>query len=95
MRDDSQPLCEQLRLGFSEEIRSGALAAGARLPSTRRVAEELGVNRQTVVEAYRRLEQDGLVRQRVGSGTYVLDPAARPAAPTPLRSAASMLARPS
>ena len=42
------------------------------LPSTRSVAESLRVNRQTVVEAYRRLESEGLVEQRVGSGTYVL-----------------------
>lgn len=74
-RDDARPLCEQLHAGLAETIRSGSVAVGTRLPSTRRVAEQLGVNRQTVVEAYRRLERDGLVRQRVGSGTYVLDAA--------------------
>lgn len=84
-RDDSQPLCEQLRVGFGEEIRAGRLDPGARLPSTRRVAEELGVNRQTVVEAYRRMEQDGLVEQRVGSGTYVLEADAPARAPAPAR----------
>ena len=72
-RADSRPLCEQLRERIAAEIRTGRIRPGERLPSTRRVAEDLGVNRQTVVEAYRRLESDGLVRQRVGSGTYVLD----------------------
>ena len=72
-RGDSAPLCAQLRERFGEEIHAGRLRVGARLPSTRSVAEELGVNRQTVVEAYRRLELDGLVRKRVGSGTYVLE----------------------
>lgn len=75
-RADSRPLCEQLRERVATEIRAGRIRPGERLPSTRKVAEELGVNRQTVVEAYRRLELDGLVRQRVGSGTYVLDAAA-------------------
>jgi len=73
-RGNSSPLCEQLRERFGEEIHAGRLRAGARLPSTRSVAEQLGVNRQTVVEAYRRLESDGLVSKRIGSGTYVLGP---------------------
>jgi DNA-binding transcriptional MocR family regulator len=72
VRESDEPLCEQLRLHLARSIRSGALTAGSRLSATRKVADELSVNRATVVEAYRRLADEGLVEQRVGSGTYVL-----------------------
>lgn len=52
-------------------ILSGALPAGARLPPTRALAQEVGVARQTVVLAYERLAAEGYVRGRTGSGTYV------------------------
>lgn len=62
-----QAVFEQLRRG----ILSGALPAGARLPPTRRLAEELGVARQTVVLAYERLMAEGYTNARIGSGTFV------------------------
>ena len=55
------------------EILGGALPPGAEVPSERVLAEQLGVNRQSVREAVKRLEQAGLVRMRHGGATRVLD----------------------
>ena len=54
-----------------ERIASGALAPGAKLPASRTLARELGVARITVEAAMRRLQGEGLVLRRVGSGTVV------------------------
>jgi DNA-binding FadR family transcriptional regulator len=51
----------------------GELAAGEQLPPERTLATTLGVNRQAVREAVKRLEQAGLVEVRHGGGTTVLD----------------------
>ena len=48
------------------------MAGGARLPSTRGLAAELGVARLTVLEAFEQLYADGYVEGRSGSGTYVV-----------------------
>lgn len=53
------------------DIRSGALPAGARLPSSRQLAAEWGVARGAVDEAYEQLQSDALLERRVGDGTYV------------------------
>ena len=79
---------EQLRAA----IRDRRLGAGERLPSTRRLAELLGVSRGTVVDAYEQLLAEGWVESAVGSGTRV---AAMPAGgPTRPRTGA-VLASPS
>lgn len=49
----------------------GTLAPDARLPATRVLAEDLSVARGTVVEAYRRLAEEGLVVTNRGGGTVV------------------------
>src|SRR5688500_14903711 len=59
-------------------IDDGRLAPGTRLPATRALANDLAVSRGVVVEAYRRLTDEGLVSGRGGGGTTVL---ARPARP--------------
>lgn len=53
------------------KIANRALVPGDRLPSIRRFAETMGVSPSTVVEAYDRLEAEGVVRARRGSGFYV------------------------
>jgi GntR family transcriptional regulator len=55
-------LIEQVRF----HVASGLLPAGAELPSTRTLSEELGVNPMTVSKAYALLEQDGLLERRPG-----------------------------
>jgi GntR family transcriptional regulator/MocR family aminotransferase len=52
-------------------IADGRLALGARLPATRTLAEQLGISRGVVVEAYRRLTDEGLLSGRHGGGTSV------------------------
>lgn len=56
-----------------ERIERGELAPGTLLPSVRAVAADLGVNRNTVVAAYRQLAQAGLVEARGRGGTRVAD----------------------
>ncbi len=60
-------------------ITDGRLPAGTRLPATRLLAGQLGVSRGTVVEAYQRLTDEGLLSGRRGGGTTVL--AAAPVPP--------------
>jgi DNA-binding transcriptional regulator YhcF (GntR family) len=70
-RDADVPIGVQLAWALRARILSGALAPGRRLPALHRLAEELGVNANTVRAVYGRLETDGLVETRHGSGTYV------------------------
>lgn len=71
-------------------IESGRLAPGAKLPTTRELAERLGVARGAAVAAYEMLVADGFAEARVGAGTFVAarvprlerGPAMRPAAVT-------------
>ena len=56
---------------FADHIRRGALRAGDRLPSTRLIARQLRVNRNTIVAAYDDLAAQGWVVARGPAGTYV------------------------
>lgn len=62
---------EALMDAIRARIANRALAPGDRLPSVRRFAETMRVSPSTVVEAYARLEAEGVVRARRGSGFYV------------------------
>lgn len=73
-RSSDVSLVEQIRTGVQAAVAAGTLAAGARLPSTRELADTLDVNRQTAIDAYRRLEIDGLIEQRRGAGAFVRAP---------------------
>ena len=70
-RESVVPIYRQLYERLREQILTGALPEGTRLPPERSLAERLGVNRSTVVHAYRELAADGLIEQRVGSGSRV------------------------
>jgi DNA-binding transcriptional MocR family regulator len=65
------PVYLQIRNQLREMILSGVLPPGYRLLPERRLAENLGVNRSTVVSAYRELEADALIESHVGQGTTV------------------------
>jgi GntR family transcriptional regulator len=56
-----------------QRIDQGRLPAGSRLPSEPDLAAELQVSRATLREALRALDEEGLLRRRQGSGTYVAD----------------------
>jgi GntR family transcriptional regulator/MocR family aminotransferase len=70
-------------------IRDRRLGAGERLPSTRRLAELLGVSRGTVVDVYEQLLAEGYVTSAVGSGTRVAALPAAPLRPRPSTSASA------
>lgn len=65
------PLALQIQEQLRVAIREGRLLVGERLPSTRRLADQLGVSRGTVVEVYEQLVAEGYVDSAVGSGTRV------------------------
>ncbi len=65
------PLYQQLSEQIKVFIMNGLLKEDEKLPPIRKLAQKLGVNNVTVVNAYRKLEQAGLLYSRVGSGTYV------------------------
>jgi DNA-binding transcriptional MocR family regulator len=65
------PIYRQIYETLREGILTGALPVGTRLPPERSLATRLEVNRSTVVHAYRDLAADGLIDQRVGSGSRV------------------------
>src|ERR1039457_976670 len=65
------PLYRQLSDQIAQQIRSGLLTRGERLPATRELAGSLGLNRTTVSAAYEILESEGLISGQVGRGSFV------------------------
>lgn len=82
----------QLEGHLRELVRSGRLQPGARLPSSRALAQQLEVSRRLVVEAYAQLTAEGYLEPRRGSGTRVR--AAPGLTPSPRRAARPAAARP-
>ncbi|WP_405934458.1 PLP-dependent aminotransferase family protein [Streptomyces longwoodensis] len=81
-----RPTGPRVRRGLTdalrEAVRSGRLAPGTRLPSSRSLAADLGIARNTVADAYADLVAEGWLTARQGSGTRVADRAV-PAPPAP------------
>ncbi|WP_171114288.1 MULTISPECIES: PLP-dependent aminotransferase family protein [unclassified Streptomyces] len=81
-----EPAGPGLRRGLTdalrEAVRTGRLAPGTRLPSSRSLAADLGIARNTVAESYADLVAEGWLTARQGSGTRVAD---RPVPPPPDR----------
>jgi DNA-binding transcriptional regulator YhcF (GntR family) len=67
------PPFEQLRGQVAENIRSGRFQPGARLPTVRQLAGDLGIAPNTVARAYKALEDEKLVQARGRHGTRVVD----------------------
>lgn len=65
------PLYAQIADRVRIAVATGELAPGAALPSVRQLASRLRINPATVVQAYRQLEEVGVVESRQGAGTYV------------------------
>jgi GntR family transcriptional regulator/MocR family aminotransferase len=70
-RADPRPLHEQLERALRASIRSGRLAAGTRLPSTRGLSAQLGVSRAVVTAAYTQLAAEGYLVTRQGAPVRV------------------------
>ncbi|WP_027108531.1 PLP-dependent aminotransferase family protein [Lacticigenium naphthae] len=70
-QDGSLPLYQKIMFLIEEKIKSGELIPGTRLPSERKLAEALNVNRSTVIRAMEELTAQGVLNRKKGSGTYV------------------------
>ena len=66
-----KPAYRQIYEQLAEQILTGSLPAGAALPPIRTVSAQTGVSVITVRSAWERLEADGLIETRAGSGCYV------------------------
>lgn len=73
-RERGHPVYLQIKEQLEHRIASGQLASGEALPSVRILAQQLQVNPNTVMKAYRELELEGLVVSRQGEGTFVTPP---------------------
>jgi DNA-binding transcriptional regulator YhcF (GntR family) len=67
----STPPYEQIRSQVATLVETGELQPGDRLPTIRRLAEDLGVAANTVARAYRELEQSGVIETRGRGGSFV------------------------
>jgi GntR family transcriptional regulator/MocR family aminotransferase len=70
-RNTSVPIYRQLDASLRRLILSGKLKPGQKLPSTRELAEELGVSRITVKSVYEQLVVEGYALAKTGAGTFV------------------------
>lgn len=70
-REASRPLYQQIFEIIEERISYGEFPPGSLLPSERKLADQLGVNRMTIVHVYDELQASGLVERKKGSGTRV------------------------
>ncbi|HEU5205134.1 MAG TPA: GntR family transcriptional regulator, partial [Candidatus Limnocylindrales bacterium] len=84
-RDDGVPLHRQLEQELRAAIRSGRLAAGSVVPSTRGLASQLGLSRGVVVEAYEQLVAEGYLTSQPGGTTRIADRVADATPSTPNR----------
>src|SRR6478752_10587459 len=91
LRETRGPLYRRVYLALKTKIRAGGLGPAARVPSTRALARDLGVSRNTVMLAYEQLAAEGYLVSRHRGATSVarVDPPrpalapARPAAERP------------
>jgi DNA-binding transcriptional regulator YhcF (GntR family) len=62
---------EQIRTQIAAHVDAGELQPGDRLPTVRRLAEDLGIATNTVARAYRELEATGVIETRGRAGSFV------------------------
>lgn len=82
VKDHKTPIFRQIEEQMRDAIWQGRLRAGERLPSTRAMAKELGVARNTVINAYEQLHVEGFLYAVNGSGTRVSEHLPSQVAPT-------------
>jgi len=80
-RGFAQPLFRQVADQIARAVPEGRLPVGTRLPSTRRLAEQLGLCRQTILAAYEELLCEGWTHGHVGRGTFVRGAEGRSSSP--------------
>ena len=73
IREDKTPLYQVIMKYIMQQIQSGQLLPGEKLPSERRLSDLIGVNRSTIVRVMTELEAKGIVKRKQGSGTIIND----------------------
>ncbi len=68
---DARPIYAQIIAAMKEQISTGALLPGDKLPSVRELAGELAINPNTIQRSYRRLEIEGWIATVPGKGCFV------------------------
>ena len=68
---DTRPIYSQITDGFREQLLSGVLQPGDKLPSVRELAATLTINPNTIQRAYRELEAQGWIATVPGKGCFV------------------------
>lgn len=68
---DARPIYTQIIDGYREQIVTGILQPGDRLPSVRELASQLAINPNTIQRAYRQLEMEGWIVTMQGKGCFV------------------------
>ena len=68
---DSRPIYTQIIDGFREQIATGVLQPGEKLPSVRELAAALTINPNTIQRSYRQLEVEGWIATVPGKGCFV------------------------
>lgn len=71
IRGNGEPVYRQIYNSIRTSILDGTLAAATQLPSTRTLADDLGISRMTVVNAFDQLLAEGYLIGKAGSGTFV------------------------
>jgi len=74
---DARPISKQIVDGVRMKIATGELTAGAQLPSVRGLAQQLGINPNTVAKAYTELTAERWLEARQGLGLFVAAPRQR------------------
>lgn len=74
---DARPIVKQIADAVHMHIATGALPIGAQIPSVRGLAQQLGINPNTVAKAYAELCAEGWLESRQGLGLYVAAPRQR------------------
>ena len=68
---DARPIYTQIADGIREQIRTGILQSGDKLPSVRELATQLTINPNTIQRSYRELEMQGWIASVTGKGSFV------------------------
>ena len=71
---DARPIYTQIIDGIKEQITTGVMMPGDKLPSVREMASSLAINPNTIQRAYRELEQLGFISTVPGKGCFVCAP---------------------
>ena len=70
---DVRPIYTQIIDGFREQIATGVLRSGEKLPSVRELASTLAINPNTIQRSYRQLEMEGWIMTVPGKGCFVCE----------------------